>query len=161
MRQADIVASLGIHMNLGNPIGVVPLRATTGLCGGAFHSETSSLVTIHANAKVSHRRNFCVRFCTFTNFDFCDFDLFGFSTFAISENREIRFFEFSKTFALYNAMGPRRSWPGMTPASGRRPQAGVASVVLPDEAAMLREHGDNRQPRAIPCPARRRAPLWP
>ena len=79
MRQADIVASLGTHMNLGNPIEVVPLRATTGLCGGAFHSATSSLVTIHANAKVSQRRNFCVfDFALFTNSDFCDFDLFNF-----------------------------------------------------------------------------------
>ena len=77
-------------MNLGNPIGVVPLRATTGLCGGAFHSETSSLVTIHANAKVSSVRNFCVQFCTFANLEFRDLGLFQFSTFAFPDNRKIR-----------------------------------------------------------------------
>jgi hypothetical protein len=40
MRQADIFASWGTHMNLGNPIEVVPFRATTGLCGGAIHCPT-------------------------------------------------------------------------------------------------------------------------
>jgi hypothetical protein len=43
MRQADIVASLGTHMTSGNPIEVVPFRATTGLCGGAIHRDSSAV----------------------------------------------------------------------------------------------------------------------
>src|ERR1700722_17159976 len=58
MRQADIVASLGIHMNLRNPIGVVALRATTGLCGGAFHCATSSLSHLTQTQKFRRRETF-------------------------------------------------------------------------------------------------------
>ena len=109
---------IGVHMNLGNPIGVVPLRETTGLCGGAIHRATSSLSHNRADAKVSHRRNFCVRlhFSRISTLATSTFSILNFRNFRESRNRPFGFF---KTFALYNAMGPRRSWPGMTPASGR------------------------------------------
>src|ERR1700719_4762909 len=125
-RQADIVASLGTHMTSGNPIEVVPLRATTGLCGGAVHSATVPLSRFVARKQFATTKLFA--------FDFPFFSIF-------------------ESFALYNAMGPHCLWPGMTPVSGRRPQAGVASIVLPDEAARLEGTLGVSWPRAnsLPC----------
>ena len=124
-RQADIVASLGTHMNSGNPIEVVPLRATTGLCGGAVHSATVPLSRFVARKQFATTKLFAL------DFGLCTFPLFLFSRFP-----DLTFWIF-QSFALYNAMGPHCLWPGMTPVSGRRPPAGVASIVLPDEAARL------------------------
>ena len=92
-RQADIVASLGTHMNSGNPIEVVPLRATTGLCGGAIHSATVPLSRTRTRANISQRRN---RLRSI--FDFSLFALFRFSRFP-----DFDFSGFSNLFALYNA----------------------------------------------------------
>ena len=108
-RQADIVASLGTHMNSGNPIEVVPLRATTGLCGGAVHSATVPLSRFVARKQFATTKLFAL------DFRLCTFPLFPFSRFP-----DLAFWIF-QSFALYNAMGPHCLWPGMTPVSGRRP----------------------------------------
>jgi hypothetical protein len=107
-------------MNLGNPIKVVPLRATTGLCGGAIHICDSSAVAATTRANDSHGRN----------------RLRSILTFAFFAIQQIAIFRF-ELFALYNADRATCPWPGMTPVSGRWPQAGAASVVLPHEAVKL------------------------
>lgn len=121
-RQADIVASLGTHMNSGTLLKSCP-------CGQRRDcvAEQSTVRQFRCRgsprANNSRRRN-CLR------------SIFLFSRFA-----KFRVFPISLSafglFALYNATGARQLWPGMTPVSGRRPPAGVASVVLPDEAAKL------------------------
>ena len=62
-----------------------------------------------------------------------DFDFLTFALFAIQQIAIFRF----ELFALYNADRATCPWPGMTPVSGRWPQAGAASVVLPHEAVKL------------------------
>jgi hypothetical protein len=52
-------------MNLGNPIEVVPFRATTGLCGGAIHYPTVPC-RVTLNAKDSQM--LCVALFNFRNF---------------------------------------------------------------------------------------------
>ncbi len=83
-------------MNSGNPIEVVPLRATTGLCGGAIHCATSSLSQSQRAQTFRKDETFAFDFRAFRNFSFCVLRL---STFAVS------LFEVLRTFALYNSSG--------------------------------------------------------
>src|ERR1700691_6298993 len=109
-------------MNSGNPIEGVPLRAPTRLCGGAIHRATVPLSRFVARKQFATTKLFAFNFPFFSICEFCVFR-FHFSALRL--------------FALYNVTGATLLWPGMTPVSGRRPPAGVASVVLPDEAAKL------------------------
>ena len=85
-RQADIVASLGTHINSGNPIEVVPLRATTGLCGGGSpQCDSSAVADTNARKHFATTKSFALDFslCTFPLFPFFAFSRFGFLDFPI------------------------------------------------------------------------------
>jgi hypothetical protein len=93
-------------MNWGNPIGVVPLRATTDCV--AEHSTVRQLRSrgYKRTQKFRTDETFAFEFTLFTNFDFCNFVLFDFRLLQIPKIAKFGFQVF-KTFALYNAVGPR------------------------------------------------------
>ena len=79
-------------MNLGNPIEVVPFRATTGLCGGAIHCPTVPC-RVTLNAKDSQMRAFAFYFSTFATLKFSNIYFSAFASF------EFCLFEFLTIFA--------------------------------------------------------------